>query len=46
MRPRRRLHEQRGTSTIELAIVFPVLMLIVLGIFDFSRMFYTRITMR
>lgn len=46
MRPRRRLHDQRGTSTIELAIVFPVLMLIVLGIFDFSHMFYTRLTMQ
>ncbi len=39
-------HNRRGTATIEVAIVFPVLMLVVLGTFDFSRMFYTRITMQ
>jgi hypothetical protein len=43
---RRLLHQQRGTAGIEVAIVLPVLMLIVLGIFDFSRMFYARLTMQ
>ncbi len=42
----RRLRCARGTATIEVAIVFPLLMLIVLGIFDFSRMFYTQLTMQ
>jgi hypothetical protein len=46
MRLARLPHNRRGTATIEVAIVFPVLMLIVLGTFDFSRMFYTRITMQ
>ena len=43
---RRLLHGRQGTTTVEVAAVFPVLMLIVLGIFDFSRMFYTRLTMQ
>jgi Flp pilus assembly protein TadG len=46
MRTVRLLLGQRGTSIIEVAIVFPVLMLVVLGIFDFSRMFYCRLTMQ
>jgi Flp pilus assembly protein TadG len=36
----------RGTTVIEVALVLPVLLLLMMGIFDFSRMFYARLTMQ
>ena len=35
-----------GSGLVEFGIVFPVLMIIFLGIFEFSRHFYTRLTVR
>jgi hypothetical protein len=40
------LQGRRGTAAVEVAIVFPILMLVVCGIFDFSRMFYSRLTLQ
>ena len=37
---------QSGSNLVEFAVVFPVLMMIFLGIFEFSRHFYTRLTVR
>lgn len=37
---------QSGSGLVEFAVVFPVLMSIFLGIFEFSRHFYTRLTVR
>ena len=35
---------RRGTSTVELAVTVPVLMLMVAGAADFARLFYHSIT--
>jgi hypothetical protein len=35
------LRDERGTSVVEFALVVPILFLIVFGIVDFSRAFYT-----
>ena len=37
---------QSGSGLVEFGVVFPVLMVIFLGIFEFSRHFYTRLTVR
>jgi Flp pilus assembly protein TadG len=37
---------QSGAGLVEFAVVFPVLMMIFLGIFEFSRHFYTQLTVR
>lgn len=44
--PRSVLRCTRGTTPVELAIVLPVLLVILFGIFDFSRLFYARLTMQ
>jgi len=38
----RAMREDGGTSAIEFALVFPVFILMVLGIFEFSRALWTR----
>ena len=40
MRPFRLLRDDRGAVAVEFALVFPVLMIIVFGIIDFSRAFF------
>lgn len=40
-----RLTSRRGTATIELALVLPVLLLLVLGALDLGRMFYADVAM-
>lgn len=37
---------QTGSALLEFIIVLPMLMLLLVGIFEFSRMFYTRLTVR
>jgi Flp pilus assembly protein TadG len=39
--PRRVFGETQGSSLVELAFVLPVLMVVLLGIIDFGRVFYT-----
>ena len=46
MRRPLRLRDARGTTVAEMAIVLPLMLLLVMGIFDFSRLFYTRITLQ
>jgi Flp pilus assembly protein TadG len=46
MRRRLRLADARGTTVAEMAIVLPLVLVLVMGIFDFSRLFYTRITLQ
>jgi Flp pilus assembly protein TadG len=41
-----RLRGRRGTALVEMAIVFPLLMLLVCGILDFSLMFRSRLTIQ
>jgi Flp pilus assembly protein TadG len=37
---------ERGTTIVEFAIVAPLVLLLVFGVIDFSRLFYTRLTMQ
>ena len=37
---------QSGSGLVEFGVVFPLLMIVFLGIFEFSRHFYTRLTIR
>ena len=41
MRIRRLMRDEEGAAVVEFALVFPVLALIVCGIIDFGRAFYT-----
>jgi Flp pilus assembly protein TadG len=41
-----RVRGRRGTTLVEMAIVFPLLMLLLCGILDFSQMFYSRLTIQ
>lgn len=41
MRMRRLMRDEEGAAVVEFALVFPVLALIVCGIIDFGRAFYT-----
>ena len=41
-----RLCSQRGQSAVEFAIAVPVVLVLFMGIFDFSRFFYTKITLQ
>jgi len=36
----------RGQSMIEFALIFPLFMLLVCGVFDFGRLFYTQLTLQ
>jgi Flp pilus assembly protein TadG len=46
LRPARRAtRTDRGAAAIELALVFPVLLLTIAGIVDFGRAFFTEITL-
>jgi hypothetical protein len=41
-----RFNCQRGQTMIEFAMVIPIVALLFMGIFDFSRFFYTRLTLQ
>ena len=41
MRSRRFLHNEDGAAVVEFALVMPILALIIFGIIDFGRAFYT-----
>ncbi|MEJ2152962.1 MAG: pilus assembly protein [Gemmatimonadota bacterium] len=41
-----RFNRQRGQTMIEFAMVIPIVVLLFMGIFDFSRFFYTRLTLQ
>ena len=41
MRSRRFLHNEEGAAVVEFALVMPILALIIFGIIDFGRAFYT-----
>ena len=44
MRPRRRFGRTRsGGAAVELAVVFPVLLLLIIGVVDYGRVFYTSV---
>lgn len=43
-RSRRLLRDKQGNAIIELAIAFPVLLLLVFGAADFARLFYNAVT--
>lgn len=42
----RRSSRQRGAEVVELAIVLPLFLLLLFGILDFSRLFFTEITLQ
>ena len=45
MRPRRRFGRSRsGGAAVELAVVFPILLLLIIGVVDYGRAFYTSVT--
>jgi Flp pilus assembly protein TadG len=44
MKTRRRAR-RRGTATVELAVLLPFLVVLLLGAFDFARIFYVSITL-
>ncbi|HEY7530196.1 MAG TPA: TadE/TadG family type IV pilus assembly protein [Gemmatimonadota bacterium] len=46
MRGSIRLRDARGTTVAEMAIVLPLVLVLVMGVFDFSRLFYTRLTLQ
>jgi Flp pilus assembly pilin Flp len=41
MRSRKFLHNEEGAAVVEFALVMPILALIIFGIIDFGRAFYT-----
>jgi len=41
LRTEKKWREDRGSSTVEFALVLPALMLVIFGIFEFGRMFMT-----
>jgi hypothetical protein len=41
-----RVLRQRGVETVELAIILPVFLLLLFAILDFSRLFFTEITLQ
>ncbi|RPJ49161.1 MAG: pilus assembly protein, partial [Candidatus Latescibacterota bacterium] len=45
-RPARRLRGRSGSAIIEFAFVFPLLLVLVFGIFDFGRIFYIQLTLQ
>lgn len=45
MKIRRLTHKQRGSSTVELAIVFPILLLLFVASAELGRLFYTYTTL-
>ncbi len=38
-------HTDRGSATVELALVLPLLLLLLFGVIDFGRMLHTQITL-
>ena len=42
----RRSRGRRGSTVLELALAIPVVMVLFMGIFEFGRLFYARVTMQ
>jgi len=42
----RRLRGNRGSTVLELALAIPIVMVLFMGIFEFGRLFYARVTMQ
>lgn len=41
--PQRRSRRERGAAAVEMAIVMPILLLVIAGIVDFGRMYFTQV---
>lgn len=39
-------HGRRGSTVLELALAIPIVMVLFMGIFEFGRLFYARVTMQ
>jgi Flp pilus assembly protein TadG len=42
---RRRMKSERGAAIVEFALVIPILLMLVVGIFEFGRMYYIQTTL-